>query len=125
MVRAAHAIHRRRETRGWPEPVLTSIGHPADGRPKATDRVKYSGIGAAITFVFGLGPAIPAFGIFLGPLFTFGGGLVGGAIGGYVAGPDDACPHGVAAGTTQGYRRGDDRDSGDRTVAPWAAPSGF
>lgn len=45
-----------------------------------SDRMKHAGIGAAITFVIGLGPAIPALGMFVGFLFTFGGGLVGGAV---------------------------------------------
>lgn len=46
-----------------------------------SSRQKNLGIGSAITFVISLGTAIPAFGLFLGPLFTFGGGLVGGGVG--------------------------------------------
>lgn len=45
-----------------------------------SDRMKHTAVGAAITFVVGLGTAIPAFGLFLGPLFTGGGGFLGGAV---------------------------------------------
>jgi hypothetical protein len=45
-----------------------------------SERVKWVGAGSIVTFFVGLGPAIPAVGIFTGPLFTFGGGFLGGAV---------------------------------------------
>jgi len=52
-----------------------------DAPDMVSQRQKNLGIGSTITFVISLGTAIPAFGLLLGPVFTFGGGLVGGGIG--------------------------------------------
>lgn len=46
--------------------------------------------------LIGLGAAIPAFGLFLGPFFKFGGGVVGGALGAYL----------IAEGARSGARVG-------------------
>jgi len=51
-----------------------------------SERNKNVGIGSVITFVISLGTAIPGFGLLLGPVFTFGGGLVGGGVGGFLEG---------------------------------------
>ena len=61
-----------------------------------SDRTTHIGIGSAVTFVISLGTAIPAFGLFLGPFFTFGGGLVGGSVGGWLRG----------GGATEGAKTG-------------------
>lgn len=61
-----------------------------------SDRTTQIGIGSAVTFVISLGTAIPAFGLFLGPFFTFGGGLVGGGVGGWLRG----------GGATEGAKTG-------------------
>jgi hypothetical protein len=51
-----------------------------------SERNKNIGIGSVVTFVISLGTAIPGFGLILGPLFTFGGGLAGGSVGGFLEG---------------------------------------
>lgn len=51
-----------------------------------SQRTMHVGIGSALTFFISLGTAIPAFGLFLGPLFTFGGGFVGAAAAGWLRG---------------------------------------
>lgn len=45
-----------------------------------SERTKHLGIGSIITFFVSLGTAIPGFGLFLGPIFTFGGGLTGAGV---------------------------------------------
>lgn len=45
-----------------------------------TTRQKHLGGAAALAAFVGLGAAIPAFGLFLGPFFKFGGGVLGGGL---------------------------------------------
>lgn len=54
-----------------------------------SSRLKHTLIGAAVCGFVGLGTSIPALGLFAGPLFTFGGGLVGAATGAYLEGGDE------------------------------------
>jgi|GEM_PF-2386669 len=51
-----------------------------------SERTKNIGIGSVLTFVTSLGTATPGFGLILGPMFTFGGGLTGGSVGGFLEG---------------------------------------
>lgn len=60
----------------------TSSTTSSSGR--LTQRQKHILIASGIVFFVSLGVAIPAVGLFLGPIFTFGGGFLGGATIGFL-----------------------------------------
>lgn len=60
--------------------------------------------GAIIAAFIGLGAAIPALGLFLGPFFKFGGGVVGGALGAYLIA--EGARSGARAGAVIGFAGG-------------------
>lgn len=70
-----------------------------------SDRRKHILIGSAVVFVISLGVVIPALGLFIGWIFTLGGGFAGGATIGFLRkrGASDGAKHGLIVALVGGF----------------------